>query len=355
MTLDELGWGRCFASPFTPASPGETVGRVGAENRGGYVVYTAAGEVSAEVSGKLRHDAQFGRPPGFPAVGDWVVLRPLPGEERATIRAVLPRRSLFARKEAGRRTAPQVIAANVDVVFLVSALAGDLNPRRLERYLTLTWNSGAEPVVVLSKADLCADIPAALDRVAPAAGGVPVHVISTFSGLGLDPLEAYFLGHRTVALLGSSGVGKSTLINRLIGREVQRVQEVRDDGRGRHTTSRRELLVRPGGGLLLDTPGMRELQLWEGDGVETAFAEVEDLAGQCRFTDCTHRSEPGCAVHAAIEAGHLPAERLQSYHKLQGELRHLEAKHDARARAEQKRYEKLVHRAAYKWLREKGR
>lgn len=353
MRLEELGWERRGA-PLPSLAAGEVVGRVAVEHRSCYVVYSEAGELAAEVAGKLRHEAEEGRPPGLPAVGDWVVLRRPGGAGRSTIQAVLPRHSLFSRKVAGRRVAEQVLAANVDVVFLITALTRDLNPRRLERYLTLAAASGAEPVVVLTKADLCEDLPAATARMAPVAGTAPLHVVSAVTGQGMAELADYFTGQRTAALLGSSGVGKSTLINRLLGREVQAVQEVRDDGKGRHTTTRRELLLRPGGGLVLDTPGLRELHLWEGEaGVQAAFAEVEDLAGQCRFRDCTHRSEPGCAVLAAVAAGTLPAERLQSYHKLTNEARHLEARQDPQVRAERRRQERAIHRSMYKHIRSK--
>jgi ribosome biogenesis GTPase len=362
LTLDQLGWRGEHSAIEALAARGEEAGRVAVEHRGGYLVYAEAGEVLAEVSGRLGHEARRGEGPGLPAVGDWVAIRRHPGENRATIRAVLPRRSVFARKVAGRETAAQVIAANVDVVFLVAALDGDRNDRRLERYLTLAWASGASPVIVLNKADLCPDPTTAAEPIEAAAPGVAVHVVSALSGLGLEGLEAYFRDGATVALLGSSGVGKSTLSNRLVGRDAQATQAVRDDGKGRHTTTRRELIARPGGGLVVDTPGLRELQLWEGaEGVPTAFAEVEDLAARCRFSDCAHEGEPGCAVRAAVADGSLPAERLASYRKLRGEVRHLEARQDKRLLAEQNRRNKVQHRrtgsgtAGYDWLARKQR
>jgi ribosome biogenesis GTPase len=357
MNLVELGWRPDPGADGPRLEPGEALGRVAVEHRGGYVVLTESGEHGADLAGRLRHDARNGEAPGLPAVGDWVVCRPDPGGGRAVIRAVLPRRGVFVRKEAGRASSPQVAAAHVDVALLVTAMAGDLNPRRTERYVAMAREGGVTPVVVLTKADLADDrvaLDAARARASGAAPGVPFHAVSALTGQGLADLGVYFEGQRTVALLGSSGVGKSTLINRLLGREAQRVSDVRGDGRGRHTTTHRALIPRPGGGLLIDTPGMRELALWGGDeGVQAAFPEVEDFAVGCRFGDCSHTSEPGCAVRAAVLDGALPADRLGSYHKLRGEVRYLEARQDAQARHHRKREDKAKNRALYRWLDEK--
>jgi len=356
MTLEELGWRASFDLAPEQVAPGWLVGRVAVERRGSYVVYTESGELSAEVSGKLRHEVEQGRVAGLPAVGDWVGIRPRPGEGKGIVQLLLPRRTQFSRKVAGRRQDAQVLAANVDVVFLVSALTADFNVRRLERYLTLAWEGGIQPVIVLSKADLCADLQSVQAKAVASAPGVPIHVISTFSGLGLLELPAYFHDQRTIALLGSSGVGKSTLINRFIGKEVLPVGEIREDGKGRHTTTERELLLRPGGGLIIDTPGLRELQLWEGgEGIESTFADIEELAGDCRFEDCAHDTEPGCAVRAAIEDCTLDSERFASYLKLRAEIRHFESKQDAGIRDQRKRHAKMLNRALYKRLKEKER
>ncbi len=336
MNLAGLGWSPFFEEAFAPYAVDSLVpGRVAVQHRGAYEVYTELGELPAEVTGRLCHEALGAG--DLPAVGDWVAARPRPEGDRLTIHAVLPRRTKFSRKAAGEEIEEQVVAANVDVVFLVSALTG-IKLRRLERYLALGWESGAEPVVVLTKADLCAEVAAAAAEVEAVAIGVPVHAVSNVTGEGLDELRPYFAGGRTVAALGSSGVGKSTLINRLAGRDLQAVQEVRADGKGRHTTTRRELVPLPGGGLVLDTPGMRELQLWDASGgVEGAFEDVGALAARCRFPDCVHESEPGCAVRAALEDGSLDSERLVSYRKLLRELLHLEQKGDKRARAEERK------------------
>jgi len=334
--LTRLGWGADFEQVFEQhAAAGLVPGRVAVQHRGAYDVFTSDGEVRAGLPGRLLHDA--GDKTDLPAVGDWVALDP-PAGEQSTIRAVLARRTAFVRTMASdqhRLSEQQVVAANVDTVFLVSALAEDYNLRRLERYLVLAWESGAQPAVVLTKTDLCADVERAVSEVESVAIGVPVHAVSNVTGEGVDELRPYFSGHRTVAALGSSGVGKSSLINRLSGEEVMAVGDVRQDGRGRHTTTRRELLPVPGGGFFLDTPGMRELQLSEASaGVEETFDDVTELAEQCRFSNCGHESEPGCAVREALQDGRLDPERWTSYGKLQRELAALELKLDARAKSE---------------------
>jgi ribosome biogenesis GTPase len=348
--LATLGWSPSRAEEFIPhAAAGCMPARVAAQHRGGYVVYAESGERPAEVAGQLRHAALS--PADLPAVGDWVAVREAPGADAATIHALLPRRTVFSRKAAGEAT-EQVVAANVDVVFLVSALGPDLNVRRLERYLAAGWDSGADPVVVLNKSDLADDLAGATAEVEAAAFGVPIHVVSAADGTGLDGLARHLEGNRTAALLGSSGVGKSSLVNRLVGSERQDVAALRADGRGRHTTTYRELIPLPGGGLLLDTPGMRELGLWDaGDGVEQTFADVGELAAECRFGDCAHQGEPGCAVLAAVADGRLAAERLESYRKLLRELHHLEVKGDPRAQAEARKrrrsFARSLRRSAY--------
>ena len=334
MTLESLGWNDEFAEAFAPyEEQGLVPARVAVQHRGGYIVLTEDGELEAEAA---RRQVRSGELAG---VGDWVALRLLP-EGQAIVEAVLPRRTAFTRKETMDRTGEQIVAANVDTVFLVSALGHDLNLRRLERYLTAAWDSGAEPVIVLTKADLhLGAVPETVADVEAIAFGVPVHAVSNVTGEGLHALDRYLGPGRTVALLGSSGVGKSTLVNSLLGEERMATAEVReDDERGRHTTSHRELVPLPGGALLLDTPGMRELQLYaDEEALDTAFADIAELAAECRFSDCTHDHEPGCAVQAALEDGRLAPERWESYRKLQAEIRALEIRQDKRLRSEERK------------------
>jgi ribosome biogenesis GTPase / thiamine phosphate phosphatase len=328
-SLEALGWNQFFADAFAPYEPeGLIPGRVAVQERGGAVLFTAAGTLRADVATRLV------RAGGQVVAGDWVAAEQLPGEDRAIVRAVLPRRSRFARKEPWL-TEEQVVAANVDTVFLVTDCGRDFQPRRLERYLTAAWDSGAAPVIVLTKSDLAADVSETVAEAEAIAFGVPVHAISSVTGEGLGELDLYVLPGQTVALLGSSGVGKSTLVNRLLGEDLLATAELRRDGRGRHTTTHRELVHLPGGALLLDTPGMRELQLWADESaLEETFADVAELARECRFSDCAHGQEPGCAVRAALGDGSLPQIRWESYTKLQHELRALAVKQDVRLRSE---------------------
>jgi ribosome biogenesis GTPase / thiamine phosphate phosphatase len=328
-SLEALGWNQFFADAFAPYEPeGLIPGRVAVQERGGAVLFTAASTLRADVATRLV------RAGGQVVAGDWVAAEQLPGEDRAIVRAVLPRRSRFARKEPWL-TEEQVVAANVDTVFLVTDCGRDFQPRRLERYLTAAWDSGAAPVIVLTKSDLAADVSETVAEAEAIAFGVPVHAISSVTGEGLGELDLYVLPGQTVALLGSSGVGKSTLVNRLLGEDLLATAELRRDGRGRHTTTHRELVHLPGGALLLDTPGMRELQLWADESaLEETFADVAELARECRFSDCAHGQEPGCAVRAALGDGSLPQIRWESYTKLQRELRALAVKQDVRLRSE---------------------
>ncbi len=341
--LAALGWGAAFEAAFQPfVEQGLIPARVVLEHKQRYRVATARGEHSAEVSGRFRHLARS--PHEFPAVGDWVAIRPSNGDSPAVIVAVLPRRSSFSRQAAGDRVQEQVVAANLDTVFVLMGLDGDFNPRRLERYLIAAWRSGASPVVILNKADLADDPSARLALVHAVAPGVAVHLVSGRTGQGFEAVAAYLQQGRTVGFLGSSGVGKSTLINRLLGRERQRVQAVRDaDSRGRHTTTHRELFVLQGGGLAIDTPGMLELQPWDaGESLTAAFDDIETLAQGCDFRDCQHQGEPDCAVEAAVAAGLLPAARLENWRKLQREQRHQELRQDVQGRQRQKQQIRAV-------------
>ena len=340
VNLEDLGWDSFFRAHYKSLNiPDSVPARVISESIDSLRVYCQYGELSAKISGRMRYHA--GEEYQYPAVGDWVVIKPLINEQKGIISAVLPRKSKFSRKVAGERTEEQIISANIDTVFIISGLDGgrNFNLRRIERYLTLAWNSGATPVIVLNKIDLCPDVDIYISSVEGIASGISIHPVSAKERIGLDLLENYLSKGKTAAFLGSSGVGKSALINALLGIEMQETREVRvDDRMGRHTTTRRELILLPSGGIVIDTPGLREIQLWAGDDdLQSAFSDIEMLAKQCRFRDCSHNVESGCAVKAAINEGNLDPARLKSYWKLQNELEYLASREENSPRL----YEKL--------------
>ena len=342
MNLEYLGWNDFFASNFEPLrQKGLTVARVAIEHRNSYILHSEFGELSGEVTGKFRHQST---PAEFPGVGDWVVISLRESEKSATIHSVLPRKSKFSRQSVGGITIEQIVAANVDTVFLVSGLDGDFNPRRIERYLVLAWESGANPVILLNKADLCKNIEDCLNQVENIALGVPIITISAANSQGLSALKTYLQPGQTVALLGSSGVGKSTITNQLKGEEIQAVKAVRQgDDRGRHTTTHRELILLPNGSLIIDTPGMREIQIWASENsLQSTFEDIETLAEECRFRDCQHEQEPGCAVQQALQDGRLDYSRFLSYQKLQKELNYLSQKQDQKVYIDSKKKWKKI-------------
>lgn len=351
--LTSHGWSAALQSQFEPfAAQGLVPARVILQQRGLWGLATEAGERRARVSGKLASEAEAG---GLPVAGDFVAASLAGEEDFGLIHHVLPRKSAFTRKAAGPAGGVQVVAANIDVAFVTASLNGNINARRLERYLASAWASGAAPVVLLTKADLADDAEARVSAVEAVAVGAPVLAVSALTGEGLDTVREHLGAGVTAVLVGSSGVGKSTLVNALLGQERMDTGAIReDDARGRHTTSHRELILLPGGGLLLDTPGMRELGLWDAEeGVAQAFEDIEALARQCRFTDCSHGNEPGCAVRAAMEAGDLDEDRWRAFQKLGRELAFEARKEDPALRAANRRL--WAGRAKANRAREKAR
>ncbi|WP_426000091.1 ribosome small subunit-dependent GTPase A [Caulobacter sp. DWR1-3-2b1] len=343
--IDQYGWSDALARDFEPhARAGQTPGRIVVQRRGAYLVATDDGELRAKPAGRLLHEA---REAGHPVVGDWVALTVNKAQSTATIHAVLPRRTAFARRAADSVQTLQVIAANIDVAFVVTSMNADFNPRRLERYLAAAWQSGARPVVLLTKSDLSDEPQALAEQVAGLAAGCPVIVVSAREGVGLDALRAQIAPGETCVLIGSSGVGKSTLVNVLSGEERMATQEIREaDARGRHTTSHRQLVLLPGGGMILDTPGIREVGLIDAEeGLAVVFDDIERLAEQCRFRDCGHANEPGCAVRGALESGALDADRWASFQKLGLELAAVEDKADRIAKETDRRRQLTLQKA----------
>lgn len=343
INLKKYGWNTFFEEQFIPfLNEGYSAGRVCIEHKNQYMLYTEFGELTAEISGKMHFNSDGKE--NHPAVGDWVVIKPIAEENKAIIEHVLTRKNKFSRKNAGVKTEEQIVSSNIDAVFIMTSLNQDINLRRIERYLTLAGENEISPVIILSKSDLCSNITDKLSEVEQISFNTPIHIISAFEKTGITELNKYFEEDKTAAILGSSGVGKSTLINNLCSETKLEVKEIGTyKDKGRHTTTHRELILLPGGGMVIDTPGMRELQLWEGsDGLSETFSDIEELIAQCKFPDCWHETEPGCAVKDALEKGKLDEVRYKSYLKLRKEVNYFERRQNNKAvLAEKKKWKKI--------------
>jgi ribosome biogenesis GTPase len=358
MDLTDLGWNDFFKKSFDRLEITDSYpARVARRDRNQYLLFSQFGELKAELAGRLQHAAESNN--DYPTTGDWVAIRPIAGEGQAVIYSLLERQSCFSRKVAGQKTEEHIIAANVDVAFIVAGLDQEFRVRRIERYLTLAWEGGSNPVIILNKADLVDEIDRYVDEANTAAMGVPVLAISARDARGIDSVSSFISYGKTAVFLGSSGVGKSTIINRLLGEErLKTVDLSAASGKGRHTTTSRQLILLPHGGIVIDTPGLREIQLWNTEaGLSRTFEDIEELADNCRFSDCRHETEPGCAVQRALAEGTLDGSRFRSYLKLKKERLYLESLIDQRkARLAERQWDKKIRNylKAKKELKKKG-
>ncbi len=343
MNREDWGWNSFFQNNYIHRQRNGLIpARVIFQGREIYRIISEQGESWAEIAGALRRE-----PPGsgnLPVCGDWALADDPTGRDRTTIRALLPRKTAFSRQQAGTAVGQQVAAANIDIVCLVCGLDSDFNPRRIERYLAVAWESGARPIIALNKADVCDDVPARIAEAAASAPGVPVFATSATNGNGIEDILSCAGRGQTLALLGSSGVGKSSLVNRLLGNCAQNVRETDSRGKGMHTTVARQIFLLPSGGLIMDTPGMREIQIWSADGgLDAAFEDIQALARECRFRNCSHHTEPGCRVRESIAQGELDNARFANYLKLRNEARYIELKKSHSANwVEKERWKKIA-------------
>ncbi|MEW6303667.1 MAG: ribosome small subunit-dependent GTPase A [Verrucomicrobiota bacterium] len=353
MKLEKLGWDSEWEARFSPFhEKGLAPGRVAVEDKHHYIALTSQGHLTAQVAGKVLHNAESTA--ALPKVGDWVALTPLPNEDKGVIHHVLPRKTKLSRKLPGREVEEQMLVANIDLVFIVQPLDREYNPRLVERHLIMVHEGGAQPVVVLNKTDLCPNLAQRLDDARGAAGDAPVVAASAKLGEGIEELQRFIKPGTTVVFVGASGVGKSSLINALYGDEVQATAEVREsDAKGRHMTTWREMIILPNGGLVIDTPGMREFQMWLADeGVQGTFTDIEEVGTRCHFRNCSHTVEKKCAVLAAVESGEITQERYNNYLKLRRELEFLEQAHTRHGYLERRRRTRVAQRAFEKFKRD---